>query len=276
MKTILIPTDFSETAENAARYAVAFAKAYGFEKIMLYNSYEAPVSIDPAMPAIQMFDIDVLKKDSESGLLKFKQIISEEINTGITVETVSEFQSLTIGVEELCKSRDISLVIMGVTGGGALEKALIGSNTISVAKNVNVPVIIVPGDAKYTALEEIVLACDFKKVAETTPVAPLKKLLDLTKAKLFVLHISTSEKETEVSPEECKALDDLLVGYNPEFHFVHDKHFTEAINVFADENKVDLIVTIPKKHGFFEGLFHKSHTKQLVFHSHTPIMVLHD
>lgn len=276
MKSILIPTDFSDTAANAAQYAIAFAGAYGFEKIILYHTYEAPVSADPAMPAIQLFDIDILKKDSEEGLARFKNNIETAMPVGLQLETFSEFQNLNAGIEDICKERNISLIVMGITGGGKVEEALIGSNTISVAKHSNVPVIIVPHDAKYNKIEEILLACDFKKVAETTPVAPLKSLLDITKAKLFVLHITANSKETDVNPEECKALDNLLLGYNPEFNFVQDSHFSDAINNFASEKEVDLIVTIPKKHGFFEGLFHKSHTKQLAFHSHIPIMVLHD
>jgi len=276
MKTILIPTDFSDTAANAAQYAAAFASAYGFTKIILYNTYEAPISADPAMPAVQLFDIDVLKKDSEEGLLKFKERTFANGFPDVEVETFSEFQNLNTGIEDICEARNVNLVIMGITGGGKVEEALIGSNTISVAKHSHVPVIIVPQEAKYNRVEEILLACDFKKVAETTPITPLKMLLDFTKAKLFVLHINANNKETDVNPEECKALDNLLLGYSPEFNFIHDNHFTDAINDFAYEKNVDMIVTIPKKHGFFEGLFHKSHTKQLAFHSHIPIMVLHD
>jgi hypothetical protein len=39
---------------------------------------------------------------------------------------------------------------------------------------------------------------------------------------------------------------------------------------------VDLIITIPKKMGWFDSLFRRSHTKMLAFHSHVPLMVVHE
>jgi hypothetical protein len=166
---------------------------------------------------------------------------------------------------------------MGITGRGKLEETLIGSNTISVARNTKVPVIIVPSNARYQPIEEVLLACDFKKVVETTPVAPLEKIMDETRAKLFVINIDHDNKSfTPDTPFETAMLDTLLHKYNPEYHFVDSTDFTEAINRFATEKKIDLIVTLPRKHGFFENLFKRSHTKMLAFHSHVPLMVIHD
>ena len=166
---------------------------------------------------------------------------------------------------------------MGITGGGALEENQVGSNTISVAKHSTVPVIIVPANASFTPIKEVLLACDYKKVVETTPVQPIKSLLAATGTKLFVLNVDHNNKgyNSEV-PFESLMLDTLLQGCNPEYHFVDSPDFTEAINAFAREKEVDIIITIPKKHGWFESLFRKSHTKMLAFHSDVPLMVIHE
>ena len=70
-------------------------------------------------------------------------------------------------------------------------------------------------------------------------------------------------------------LDGLLKGYQPQYHFTENESFTAGINLFADNNQIDLVITMPKKHGFFDTLFKKSHTKRLAFHSHLPL-VMHD
>lgn len=275
MNSILIPTDFSETSMNAARYAVSLACDIGIQKIILYNAYQAPIAADPSMPAVQLFDIDVLKKSSEDGLNEFRSALEALCNRPILFETISEFQLLTSGVEELSKQQPIDAIVMGVTGGSKVEEVLIGSNTISIAKHVTVPVFIIPHNSTYRNIQHIMLACDFKKVAETMPVNAIRHLLDITKARLHILHVS--EKETKaVENSENSLLETLFSGYGPQFHFIHDTHFTEAINHFADEHAIDLIITIPKKHGLFEGLFKKSHTKSLAFHSHVPLMVIHE
>ena len=76
MKTILVPTDFSETAKNASLYAIDFAKQVKAKKIILYNTYQAPVSVgpDPMVPVLEVFDLETVKKANEENLqlLKFK------------------------------------------------------------------------------------------------------------------------------------------------------------------------------------------------------------
>jgi nucleotide-binding universal stress UspA family protein len=275
MNSILVPTDFSDIARNAGLYAVSLAQDLGIQKIILYNAYQAPISADPSMPAVQLFDIDVLKKSSIEGLEKFRAELQSACNKPMLFETKAEFQLLTSGVEELCKHEDIDAIVMGITGGNKVEEVLIGSNTISVAKHVTVPVFVVPSGAVYKPVGRVVLACDFKKVVDTMPVTAIKNMLDVTKAELHILNVS--EKETKADEQfESLLLDTLFHGYEPKYHFIHDTHFTEAINRFVDENAIDLIITIPKKHGLFEGLFRKSHTRSLVFHSHVPLMVIHE
>lgn len=277
MQTILVPTDFSATARNAARYAIALAEQFKAKKIILYNAYQVPVSTDPTMPTLQLFTLEDIKKVSEEGLAHFKGELLPFVKEGIALETISEFNVLEEGVEELTERTQTDIIVMGITGGDKVEEVLIGSNTISVAKHAKVPVIIVPADCSFSPIKEVVLACDFKKVVETTPVQPIKDLLDQTGARLFVLNIGNEKQPVSAEASfESLMLDTLLEGYHLQYHFLESKDFTEAINQFAQLHQVDLIITIPKKHGWFDGLFKRSHTKMLAFHSHVPLMVVHE
>lgn len=275
MNSILVPTDFSETSRNAGLYAVSLAEDLGIQKIILYNAYQAPISADPSMPAVQLFDIDVLKKTSTDGLERFREQLQSACTKPMLFETKAEFQLLTSGVEELCRQQQIDAVVMGITGGSKVEEVLIGSNTISVAKHVTIPVFIVPAGASYKSIRQVVLACDFRKVVDTMPVGAIRNVLESTRAHLHILNVSENATRPDEAFESL-LLDTLFQGFSPEYHFIHDTHFTEAINHFVDENAIDLIITIPKKHGLFEGLFHRSHTRSLAFHSHIPLMVIHE
>ena len=62
MKTIIVPTDFSDTARNAALYAINLAKQLGCKKIILYNAYQTPLVTDANMALIDAIDIEELKK----------------------------------------------------------------------------------------------------------------------------------------------------------------------------------------------------------------------
>jgi nucleotide-binding universal stress UspA family protein len=279
MDTLLLPTDFSATALNAGKYALQLAAQVGASKLVLYHSYEIPVTIDPMTPGLQMLDVEALKTDSEEGLESFREQLAPFANN-IVLDTFNEYGALADGLDEVCKKVHAGLIVMGITGGGILEEKLIGSNAISVAKHTDVPVIIVPAAASFTPVEEIMLTSDFHKSDKTIPVELVRRIMNETKAKLYVFNIEEEVDEyatdypgTEL--QESYALHELLHDLNPEFHFSENTNFVEAVNEFAAEYQVDLIITIPKKHGFFGSLFTESHTKKLAFHSKVPVMVIH-
>ena len=276
MKTILVPTDFSDTARNAALFALPLAKQLGMDRIVLYNAYQAPISVDPMLPSVQLLDIDFMKKSSEQGLANFKAKLQEQPHGNLPIDTFSEYNVLSGGINDLSKAVQAGLIVMGITGGGAVTETLIGSNAVSVSLHSEITVLIVPAEASFQKINRVMLACNFKQVSATTNIQPLIALLDATSAKLFVLQVNAPTENDNNLSIENGVLDGLLKNYKPEYHIVNNHSFTEGINHFAENNQIDMIITMPKKHGFFESLLKKSHTKKLAFHSHLPLMVMHE
>ena len=277
MKTILVPTDFSEAARNAAQYAISFAKQMKAAEIIFYNTYQAPPVVDVNMAMVETVDVNLLKKNSEESLEFFRQQLQPFCDAGIALSTHSEYGMLTTDINDVCRQHHADVIVMGVTGAGKLSETLMGSYAVDVSRRSNTPVIIVPPGAVYTAIEEVMLACDFTKVAETTPVEPIKKILNATAAKLFVVNIDHNNRHFKPETlQENFALHALLDPFNPDYEYIDDTDFVGAINKFALEKEVDLIITIPKKMGWFDHLFKRSHTSMLAFHSHVPLMVVHE
>ncbi len=277
MKTILVPTDFSETARNAARYAIHLATDTGAKKIVFYNAYQSPpVLTENTVPAMPMMDIETLKSISNDGIALFQQSLQKEAPEGLELEHKTEFGMLSSDINDICKNAGADMIVMGITGTSKIEEVLIGSTAISVMKQTKIPVIIVPAEAKYTSIKNVMLACDYKNVVATTPVQLIKSILDATKAVLHVVNVYESNKEiTEDKTFQQELLHSLLKEYDPQFHFENNDDFIEGINHFVDANSIDMIITIPRKHKLFEGLFKERRTKKLAFHSHVPLMYIH-
>lgn len=280
MKNILVPTDFSATAKNAARYALQLAEELHAPKVIFYNAYQAPLMVDPMVPAVQLLNEANLKSDSLEALEKFKNFVTPFCPAGCVLDTYCEYGLLNNGLDEVCAATGSGLIVMGITGGGILTEKLIGSNTLSVSKNSKVPVIIVPQNSRFTKIQEIMLLSDFDKADTTIPVAPLRTIVEETKAKLFVFHVEEEVDEYGVTyPSnvlgESYAVHTLLQDMQPEYHFTRNKNYLKAIDSFVLEHHIDLIITVPQAHSFIESLFSSSHTKMLAFHSHTPLMVMH-
>lgn len=276
MEAILLPTDFSPTAHNAALYALQLAEQMGIGRLVLYHSYEIPVSIDPISPGVQMLDLESVKTSSAEALEVFARGL-QAYSGSIQIEHINEYGALSDGLDEVCARAHASIVVMGIAGGGVLEEKLVGSTTISVGKHTHKPVVIVPAKAPFAPIRSIMLASDFEKNDDNIPADEIKNLIGRTGARLFVLHIE--DKEPESTPSQIRsgdfAIHAAIDALQPSYHTVHSKHFAEAVNDFVIEHQVDLVISIPKEKGFFQGWFSESHTKMLAFHSTVPVMVMH-
>ena len=60
----------------------------------------------------------------------------------------------------------------------------------------------------------------------------------------------------------------------PSYHFITNDNTDEGIMDFAEKNSIDLLLVLPKRHSLLDKLISKSHTRQLVLHSHVPVMAI--
>jgi nucleotide-binding universal stress UspA family protein len=274
MKKFLVPTDFSETSKNAARFAVQMANDVEDSSVILYNAIDPITSGADGSPILS--DIDSRKRISDAALLNLKT----ELNfiSSAPIICLAEEGKLISNLEKLYHHYELDLVIMGITGATRLDQILIGSNTLNVIEQDICPVMVIPPDAEYHKINTVVFASDFKDVETTTPKNTIRKLLEIFSPKLYVVNVNHEhfiELTTEYKTERAK-MDKILEGYNPEYSFIRLYDFVETINLFAEDHKADLIITVPKKHGFLSGLFKTSHTQKLAYHSHIPILAVQE
>ena len=277
MKTILVPTDFSEISRNAAKYAMALAADVNAQKIVLYNAYQAPpILTENTIPAMPVVDIDTIRDISEHGMNSFIETLKIDCPPGVQLEQRTGFSILAKDINDICQEVGAFLIVMGITGTNKLEEALIGSTAISVMKVTKLPVVIVPAEAKYSSINNVMLACSFKNVLETTPIEPIRNILNATRAKLHAVNVYEDEKElTAAKTAQKELLQSLLKEYDPAFEFIQSDDFIAGINDYVESKGIDMIIAIPRKHKFLEGLFKERHTKKLAFHSHVPLLYVH-
>ena len=273
MKKFLVPTDFSDTAKNAARYAVEIAPNVPGASIVLYNVYD---KLSPGVDGTPLSETDEDRTTVLNAALANLEIELHEISS-VKIEYVAELgSSLVESIEKYVRYNGINLVIMGITGSTRLEQIFIGSNALNMAREGVCPVIIVPPKARYRKIENVVLASDFKNVKTTTPVSQIKDVLDAFKPNLHIVNVD-SEHYVELTDEFKKEkgwLEKLFAEYNPQFYFIRMFDFLDAISNFTVDKQIDLIVTVPRKHSFLRGLYKTSHTKKLAYHSHIPIVAI--
>ena len=275
MKRILVPTDFSDTAKNAGRYAIQMAEAIPGATIVLYNLTDKIALGSDSSPLTEDKNDRFIVLQAALSNLKTELIELANVNVELVVE---EGSSLTDNIERYVRRHGIDLIVMGITGATKLEQIFMGSNALNVVNLGICPVIIVPPNAVYRPITKVLFACDLKNVAGTIPFTPIKSVLNVFKPTVLVVNVDTEHyvEVTEDYKTQRAILEDRLKEYSPEFYFIRMYDFQDSIGSFAADRDVDLILTIPKKHHFLTGLFKTSHTKKLAYHSHVPLLAVHE
>ena len=277
MKTFIVPTDFSDTSKNAARFAAHLAQELPDAQIILYNVFDK-IDTSSSVGSVVYNDHEVRRKIMELALESVKTEMMQVAPRANVVCYAEEEGSFIDSLERLARHKEANMIIMGITGATRLAQIFIGSNTLSMVNRNICPVMIVPPDASFTGIKNIAFTSDFKEVEKTTPAKALKEVLDIFKPFVHVVNVD-SEHYVEVT-EEYKAerakLETILAGYETEYYFIRQFDFVDAINQFVEDYKIDMILTVPKKHSFLEGLFKSSHTKKLAYHSNVPLVAIHE
>jgi nucleotide-binding universal stress UspA family protein len=261
MQTVIVPVDFSETSLNAARYAVRLLTGHYGLNMILYHMFEKQDQENEVVSKLEKLKIDL----RETGIVK----------TEVFVEKGEDFID---ELEKLARHRQADLVVMGITGRSSIGQSFIGSNALAMLKTKVCPVFIVPPDAAYRDVKNVLMATDFRNVKDSTPSAPIRKILKAFHPKLHVVNIDT-EFYVALSDEmlaEKDKLKEMFHDLNPEFYFWGLPDVNEAISQFAKDKNADLIVIIHKEQSIFTKLFVKSHTKKLIYESSLPVLAVHE
>lgn len=280
MKTVLLPTDFSDYSLNAISYALQLYKKETclFRLLHVYKvkDYEESSRLTPK-PAP-----GVLEKAKEGINLKLKRMVedlkSKSSNKDHKFGYTAANKPLVPAVREDIQKYKADLVVIGTHGHTGDSEVIYGSNTVNLMEEIKrCPILAVPGHVQFHSLQEIVLAHGFK--AELTP-HDLNFLVQLSqnfKAPIRILHIMEEGGLSERQKENKRWLLKHLKEQQAE-HFFHSLEFLNiplGIYAFTESRGSDLIAFINKKHSMVENLLFDPLYKNLAHFSKVPVLVLH-
>lgn len=277
MKRILFPTDFSTEANTAFVYALHFADAFDAEVVILHV-YDLPIVETGPLPGAtgEIFDIVETNQveNFNEQMPEMNRLAGEYKMEHVKTRSMLLYGDLVYTVNKVCKDEEIDLIVMGTKGASGMKETFLGSSTGAVMSNVPVPVLAVPSGAEYSQLKNIAFTTQYKE----KDLEALAKALQISKkfdAIIHCLYIQGSEGNAETNP----GVEQWKMRYSAEniiFEHPSGADIEQAILEFVERSNIDLIIMRAHKRSFFEGLFHKSLTKKMTYHSKVPILVYHE
>ncbi|HAV25095.1 MAG TPA: hypothetical protein DCX01_02860 [Bacteroidetes bacterium] len=261
MKSILVPTDFSDTASNAADYAAAFCKEHGLQMYVMHAMHVPLVDANaPITLAETMMDNE--RKFTQIKLDKLAEELTEKY--GINIKTESDFGLGSDVIIETAETLNAEAIVMGTSGESGLLASLLGSVTAAVAKRSDVPVIAVPKNAKYRAFKNVVFGNDNKEPI-AKELATIHEFFKGSKTKLHIVSVQ-GRKGDYVQEVICDEGGVKEVA-------VWDSSVEEGLTEYLDKENADILAIKQHTRGFIEELFHKSTTKELLKDCSIPLFI---
>lgn len=260
MKKILVPTDFSAIAGNAARYALELAKVMNSE-IVFFHANEHSGSDEYKRLKAEVATISALNPSVKSEF----------------VATDKLFNSMTI--TDIFRT-DIGLIVMGTSGEhAAFSKKIFGTNTSQIIENMNCPVIAVPDGYAYSDIKNIAYASDLNRLEEE-----IILVIDFARrfnADVQVFHVSPvfpdlGDVEKIDAQSKIEALKQQhgypAMSYSVE-KTTNDNQINKGIVKFLSHHAADLLILFHNNREGIDKFFSSSTAEKAITHIKTPLLI---
>jgi nucleotide-binding universal stress UspA family protein len=283
MKTILVPTDFSPAADNAARYALHLAK--GMQAgIKLCNAFLVPLETPTASQVVwPLEDYTSVKYETTEELKIFAQkLMEQETVFGDTnayhpvVEYLSEVGSVADVVADIVEEEKLPLVVMGMSGAGLVSRFVLGSSSRKMIEKARFPVLLVPPKFVFNGIKKIAFATDLSK-ADIDVINSISGLARSFNAEILIAHITDETYDKQEHQHKMDAfLSDITgkIDY-PKIYYRHIKSMDvdHGLDWLTEHGQIDILAMVHRQHSIVDRIFVGSHTQKLARHIKLPLLV---
>lgn len=173
-------------------------------------------------------------------------------------------------------SLQVDLLVLGTTGHGGLGKKLFGSVSVEVSNRAHCPVLLVPPEAEYRGLPDIVYASNFESLSTLR----IRQALSFARhfdGQAHFVHVGRmAEKELVL---ERKLFEASYRESHPEQPFLYRKIVSDdvmgGLYEYATFHRVDLLVFVTHQRNFWENILHRSITRDAAVNSDLPMLIIH-
>ena len=276
MKSILLPTDFSNNSLNAIHYALELFRNERCEFFIL-NVQKASSFVSDDLMTMQSSTtiyqnlIETSKKSIKKIITDVKKKYKSENHV---YHSIVDYDNFIDAVNQIIKAKKISLIVMGTKGATGAEKVIFGSNTVRVMQRCDCPVLAIPDNCKFKSLDKIAFTSNYLTLYKKEELKPLITLAEKFNSKIDVLHLTNGEHLTIGQENNRAFLDECFLNLNHEFINLAKKDLFETIEHYILYNDIDLLAMMSRKHSFLERLFTKHKVETFAFKVSIPFLVM--
>lgn len=142
MKTILVPTDFSESSEAALRYGKALAQTFG-ASLHVIHVVQEPFAQPWAVEAYG-FSLATLQEEwQREASARVEQLLTADERTALKATLATVLGHPYVEILRYAQEHEVDLIVLGTHGRGPLGHLVMGSVAERVVRKAPCPVLTV-------------------------------------------------------------------------------------------------------------------------------------
>lgn len=283
MKTILVPTDFSPAAENAARYALFLSRRLQTD-ILLTHAFKVPAETRVvAQTAWPLENYEEIRQETQQELDLLRHHLEQEATTEIYppiykpgIKDIAELGEVTITVRNLVDHYHSPMVVIGMSGNGLIHRALLGSTSRDLLEKATFPVLLVPPKPMPRQLHKIAFATDLSET-DIDIIHSLTSLARPFNAEILIAHVTNAKYDPA---DHQQQVEQFLNGVSckanyPKIYYRHIKSIDvdHGLDWLSEHGMIDMLAMVHRPHPVLERLMKGSHTQRLAKHIRVPLLV---
>jgi nucleotide-binding universal stress UspA family protein len=278
MKHILIPTNFSSNSWNALEYAVHL---FTNKQCIFYILHVDELSnSDIHTNSLMVMTRPKRISSKEKLQLLFKKISNVYTNPLHQFIALEEYGNFVDLVRKTVEDKRIDLIVMGTKGATGLKASIIGSNTGNVITKIACNVMVIPENTIIKNPDKIAFPTDFNLFYTYPILNSITEILEITNAKLDVIHMTQSKPNFSNSQVINQAyLHDYLKELftdNHSFNSILGENVRDSILAYIAENKIEMLTMVAKNLNLFQQVFFNNSVEELSHQTSVPLFVMHE
>lgn len=272
---ILVPTDFSKTADNALQFAIDHFPGPG-TTIILYHSF---MPFESGFYSFKKSAEENKAEESHLRNLLIRKANEFSINnSNVQIEVFVDRGEEVRSIHRFADNNDINLIVMGTTGATGIREKLVGSVASGIISKSRIPVIAVPESHVRSDLKNIAFCSNF----QMNDIGNLRYLKEILKASVPDIHIwhfygkgAQSGSELKMSDDYKNIVNNTLGDKQITFHFSETENIEHSLEKLSGGEQLDMLVLMThRRKGLFNNLMDKSLTQSVVFHTKVPLLAI--
>ena len=279
MKKILVPVDYSASADNAVCYAIHLAKTIKANIHLVHGINVPELSPMSGLVVWPLEDYSTIKQEADDQLTAYTNQLQKTHqlnNSEIPLITYSsEIGTVKQVVDQLIELKKFDMVVMGLSGIGNIEKFFMGSNSRDLIANTKIPVLLIPKNVSFIKLKKIGFATDLS-LSDINNIHQLTGLFVLFNADILLVHIS-EEPKNGLNKNVDRFLNDVTCKINYSkiyYRHIEESDVEQGLIWLAEHTQIDLLTMIHRKSTLFKNLTTGSYTQKMAQKIELPLLVM--